>query len=277
MNNGHLDLTVVIPTLNVRKTIRTTLESLEPLRNLGARIIIVDSASNDGTLEAAAGLFDQVIQHPKGNMYGAINAGISAATTHWVSYLNADDIIFADVIVDTLATISPDVDMIYGDVDFIDLHGRFLHSYLFPGPDYIIPLAASHICAISPIGTIFKKSLWETLKGFDTTYRYSADFDFLLRAALGRNRLYKIPHPTIGAFRLHGKQLSQEAGQPGLHENYRIIEKMHLHVSGWQKLTSKILFKAGNLWEFVIRVLRHRRLSGRARFAECITPPDYQK
>lgn len=270
------NLTIVIPTLNARKTIRTTLESLAPLRELGAKIVIVDSYSEDGTLEAVSNLVDQIIQCPKGNMYAAINAGITWASTLWVAYLNADDIIFPDAIIKTINSIDKDIDMIYGDVDFIDLHGRFLHSYKFPGPQYIIPLAASNISAISPIGTIFKKSMWKNLNGFDTTYRYSADFDFMLRAVLNKYHLYKISRPTIGAFRLHGKQLSQESSQPCLQENYKIIERLDLRVSSFRKLTSKLLFKAGNFWEFVIRILRHRRISGKTGISECITPPDYQ-
>lgn len=271
------NLTIILPTLNAGNTIRTTLESLLPLKKAGAKIFVVDSFSEDHTLKAAEGYVDKVIQHPKGNMYAAINAGIDQAETEWVSYLNADDIIFPDIIMETLLNVKPDVDLFYGDVDFIDWNGRFLHSYEFPGPEYIIPLAASHICAISPIGTVFKKSLWEKLNGFDTTFRYSADFDFLLRAAINKFVLYKIPHPTVGAFRLHQKQLSQEPGQPGLNENYKLIEKLDLKVPGRTRLLYKWAFKGKNLWEYLIRMLRRRRLTSESGIAACITPPDYKK
>ncbi|HNX76840.1 MAG TPA: glycosyltransferase [Candidatus Rifleibacterium sp.] len=277
MTEPALDLTIVVPTLNVKKTIRNTLESLAPLREAGARIIISDSYSDDGTLEAAAGLYDGRIDVARGNMYVAINAGIEAATTRWVCYLNADDIVFADVMLDALAKVDENVELIYGDIDFIDFFGRFLHGYAFPGPRHIIPLAASHICAISPIGTLYKKSLWERLHGFDTSYRYSADFDFLLRAFMSGARVHKIKQPTIGAFRLHGRQLSQNAGRPGLNENYQIVAKLGLKVPFYRRMTSIIRFKAGNFWEFLIRILRHRRLSGTSGFSECIAPPDYQK
>ncbi len=276
MVNEPLSLTVVVPTLNVKRTIRTTLESLAPLRDAGASIIIVDSFSDDGTLEAAAGLYDQLLTTPRGSMYAAINAGIAAASTDWVSYLNADDIVFADILLKELGKIEATTDLIYGDVDFIDFNGRFLHSYSFPGPKEIVPLATSYICAISPIGTFFRKTLWEKLKGFDTTYRYSADFDFLLRVAISGAEMKKISGPTVGAFRLHGKQLSQNEGQPGLNENYKIIDRMNLKVSRFRKVFSLLKFKIGNFWELLIRALRHRRLTGSG-FSECITPPTYQK
>ncbi|MEW6709874.1 MAG: glycosyltransferase [Candidatus Riflebacteria bacterium] len=270
------NLTVVIPTLNVEKTIRLTLESLLPLKEAGAQIIMVDSFSEDRTLKMAEGYVDQVLQCPKGNMYAAINMGIEAAKTAWVSYLNADDVIYPDIISSTLNSVAAETEMFYGDVDFIDFNGRFLHSYEFPGPEFIVPLAASYICAISPIGTVFKKDLWYKLSGFDTRYRYSADFDFLLRAALFKHRLYKIPHPTVGAFRLHSRQLSQEAGAPGMQENRRIIAELNLQVSMKDRLLYKWRFKSRNFWEFLIRLLRRRRLTSQSGLAGCITPPDYR-
>jgi len=276
MNNKNLDLTIVVPTLNAAKTIRTTLESLAVLREQGALVTIVDSYSEDGTMEAATGLFDHQISIPKGNMYAAINAGIAAANTRWVSYLNADDIVFPEILLAAMLKLDNATEMIYGDVDFIDFHGRFLHSYIFPGPDEIVPLATWHICGISPIGTIFKKSLWESLNGFDTSYRYSADFDFLLRAAMAGVTIKKIHGPTIGAFRLHGKQLSQNEGQPGLNENFQIVRRLNLKVSKFKRLSSLLKFKAANILEFFVRIIRHKRLTGSS-FAECITPPSYQK
>lgn len=275
--NNKLDLTIVVPTLNVRNTIRTTLESLSPLRMAGAKITIVDSFSDDGTLEAAQGLYDDLFQTPRGNMYAAINKGILEASSEWVAYLNADDVIYSDVLLVELQNINPQIDMIYGDVDFIDFCGRFLHSYRFPGPKFIVPLAASYICAISPIGTIFRKTLWESLNGFDTSYRYSADFDFLLRAVLEGFRLKKISQPTIGAFRLHGKQLSQNDGQPGLQENILIVKKLKVKENLFKKLFSIFIFKSINFWEFCVRILRHRRLTGNSTFSDCIAPPPYQK
>lgn len=277
MISNQLDLSIIVPTLNVSRTIRTTLDSLAPLRQAGAKIYLVDSNSSDGTLQIADGLFDKVLQHPKGNMYAAINAGIEAAETRWVSYLNADDIIFSDILIETLGSLRPEIDLIYGDIDFIDLHGRFLHSYRFPGPEHIIPLAASNISAISPIGTIYKKALWESLNGFDTAFRYCADFDFMLRAALAGYNMHKILHPTVGAFRLHGRQLTQETGSPLRLETRQIVEKTRLCVAKKQIIASKLLLKAGNLWEFFIRVLRQKRLSGKTGFSASTTPPDYQK
>lgn len=69
-------LTIVTPTLNSERTIRSTLEALRPLVETGAEHIVVDSGSTDGTAEIAESAGSTVIYHPPGNMYGAINTGM---------------------------------------------------------------------------------------------------------------------------------------------------------------------------------------------------------
>ena len=274
--NSCKNLTAVIPTLNVEKTIVRTLESLLPLKEKGMTIILADSFSEDKTTEVSKKYIDELIQVPKGNMYRAINAGIEKATTEWVTYLNADDIIFPDIISKTLAEIDDSIDLFYGDIDFMDWNGRFMHSYKFPKPSHIIPLAASHICGISPIGTVYKKSLWEKLNGFNTAYRYSADFDFLLRAVVKRFNVHKVPYQTVGAFRLHPAQLSQDdGGNPAFKENLKLIENMQLNVSTPARIYHKWHYKLSNLSEILFRLLRHTRLGGKFRLSKCITPGNF--
>ncbi len=271
-----MSLTIVVPTLNARKTIRATLESVAPLREIGAKIILSDSYSEDDTPTFCQGLFDELVLTPKGNMYAAINAGISRAESEWVSYLNADDLIYSDQVIRAFETLEPNSELIYGDIDFIDFFGRFLHSFRLPEPAAIIPLASSLITAVSPIGSIYTKKLWEKLNGFNTDYRFSADFDFFLRAALSGAKIYKSKGPTIGAFRLHGKQLSQGKDRPCLLEAIEIIKNLQPKASKLAKITALINFKAANVCEFIIRLLRRKSLTGSG-FSGCTTLPDYQK
>ena len=271
-------LSIVVPTLNAQKHLRMTLESLLPIKDAGAKIVVVDSHSQDCTLEVAQEYTDLILQFPKGNMYAAINHGIASAETKWVGYLNADDIVYSDAFFAAFAAAEAgDFDLAYGDVDFIDQHSRFLHSYRLPEPGGLVPLAASAINGVSPIGTFFTKSLWHELKGFSSDFRYSADFDFFLRAAMAGKKFYKLKAPTLGAFRLHGGQLSQEVNNPVYQESLQIINRLSLNVDLKTRLFHKWLFKAENIWEYLIRILRRRRLTqGREGLAACIEPPRYQ-
>jgi rSAM/selenodomain-associated transferase 2 len=72
-------LAIIVPVLNERATIEPALQRLAPLRERGARIIVVDGGSNDGTLHTAAPHADRAIVAPRGRAL-QMNAGARDAT-----------------------------------------------------------------------------------------------------------------------------------------------------------------------------------------------------
>jgi rSAM/selenodomain-associated transferase 2 len=73
-------LAIVVPVLNEGEAIAGHLARLAPLRAAGARLIVVDGGSEDGTFEAAraSGLADAVMAAPRGRA-SQMNAGADAA------------------------------------------------------------------------------------------------------------------------------------------------------------------------------------------------------
>jgi len=71
-------LAVVIPALNEAATIEAALQRLAPLRERGAKVIVVDGGSDDGTVARAAPLADAVLAAPRGRA-AQMNAGAQAA------------------------------------------------------------------------------------------------------------------------------------------------------------------------------------------------------
>ena len=59
-------LSIVIPTLDEVGGIAATLAPLQPLRNLGHEVIVVDGGSTDATRALAAPLADRVLSAPRG-------------------------------------------------------------------------------------------------------------------------------------------------------------------------------------------------------------------
>jgi len=79
-------MNVIIPAWNAAATLPATLASLA---EADARVIVVDSASPDGTAEVARSLAAEVVQAPRGR--GAqLVAGAAAATGDWLFFLHAD-------------------------------------------------------------------------------------------------------------------------------------------------------------------------------------------
>ena len=59
-------LCIVVPVLNEAQGIEATLQSLTPLRQRGARVVVVDGGSQDDTQALAQAHADAVIAGPRG-------------------------------------------------------------------------------------------------------------------------------------------------------------------------------------------------------------------
>jgi rSAM/selenodomain-associated transferase 2 len=84
-----LHLSIVVPVLNEAGLIAETLIRLQPLRERGAELIVVDGGSADGTAERAAPLVSRLVRAPKGRAI-QMNAGARAAVGDILLFLHAD-------------------------------------------------------------------------------------------------------------------------------------------------------------------------------------------
>jgi rSAM/selenodomain-associated transferase 2 len=82
-------LSIIIPILNEAATLEKSLQVLQPLREVGCEIIVVDGGSEDGCLDIASPLSDQVISSDKGRAV-QMNAGAQKASAPWLLFLHVD-------------------------------------------------------------------------------------------------------------------------------------------------------------------------------------------
>ncbi len=78
-NRAQMRLAIIVPVLNEHATIASALRRLQPLRERGARVVVVDGGSQDGTLQAAAAHADSAIVASRGRAL-QMNAGARDAT-----------------------------------------------------------------------------------------------------------------------------------------------------------------------------------------------------
>ncbi len=86
------DLSIIIPTLNEAAGIAAALEPLQPLRQRGAEVIVVDGGSGDATRALAAPLADRVLTAPRGRAV-QMNAGAAIARGTVLLFLHADCVV----------------------------------------------------------------------------------------------------------------------------------------------------------------------------------------
>ncbi len=82
-------LSVIIPVLDEAATIGDTLRSLQPLRDNGVEVIVVDGGSRDNTPELARAMADRVIGSTRGRAV-QMQAGAQAARGSILWFLHAD-------------------------------------------------------------------------------------------------------------------------------------------------------------------------------------------
>lgn len=82
-------LSIIIPCLNESTMVRERLTALQGLRRAGHELILVDGGSDDGTLELAGSLVDQMIDSPTGRAR-QMNAGAKAAQGEILWFLHLD-------------------------------------------------------------------------------------------------------------------------------------------------------------------------------------------
>lgn len=85
-------ISIIIPTLNESRVIIKTLMNIQPLRQHGHEVILVDGGSNDDTVSLAEHLVDQVITTSSGRAH-QMNTGARHAWGNTFLFLHADSLL----------------------------------------------------------------------------------------------------------------------------------------------------------------------------------------
>jgi rSAM/selenodomain-associated transferase 2 len=88
-------ISMIIPVLNESENIVNTLERLQPLRQFGYEVIIVDGGSTDDTVALATPLADTVLLSPPGRAR-QMNEGAANATGDILWFLHGDTLVGAE-------------------------------------------------------------------------------------------------------------------------------------------------------------------------------------
>ena len=82
-------LCIIVPALNESSDLARQLQSLQPFRQRGARVVVVDGGSDDDTLEIARAHADLALVAPRGRA-SQMNAGAAACPADVLLFLHAD-------------------------------------------------------------------------------------------------------------------------------------------------------------------------------------------
>ncbi|MEB3214733.1 MAG: glycosyltransferase [Nostocales cyanobacterium 94392] len=263
-----MEISYVVPTLNSVKTLEQTLLSLKSQNEIDINIIVIDSGSKDGTLDICKKWQVKVLYCEPGNMYKAINIGLSECKTSWLAYLNSDDWLYPDATSRLLTLgISQNAQIVYGNCDYTDFQGRFLYSFTPPKPQELISVVRGGNIGFAQQTTIFTKEIYEKLIGFNEEYRLAADREFFVRALLADAKFSFLPGPSVACFRLHKAQLSHTHFNEITSEGKKIIDFLSGNPNIYDRLI-RLKWRADNLPNYALRILRQSILTRKIVFAK---------
>lgn len=201
---------IVTPTLNADRYLEDTLRSIWSQASDGVKIdhVLVDGGSEDRTIALTRGYPTRVVVNTDDQgMYDAVNRGLGMVEGDIVGYLNADDELAPDALAHVAEAFRthPEARWLMGTREFIDGDGNAF-ARMTPVPFSLQEYLGLGWSCVPQETVWMRRSFWEQVGPFDTTFRNTGDYDMYARCRTVARPL--ILKDVIGRFRLHGDQLS---------------------------------------------------------------------
>lgn len=223
-----MKISVITAVFNSRDTIAEALDSVLAQSHTDVELIVIDGGSTDGTLEILHGYgdrIDRLVSESDKGIYDALNKGIGLATGEVVGFLNSDDV-FADT--NSLACVASgflgeDVDAVYGDLVYVNQDDIQKVVRYWKAGMFTLGLLRNGWMPPHP-SLYVRKSVYDRLGCFDTSYRIASDYECMLRFLKGGIRVVYVPRVLV-RMRMGGtsnrslKNLMQKS-----REDYRAIK-----------------------------------------------------
>ncbi len=262
-------VSIVVPAYNIEKYISQTLESIIGQTYENIEIIVVDDGSTDTTLHAIHEYAKKdarlvVFSQANKGLSAARNAGFRLAKGEYLCIIDADDIMMPEKVEQQLCFLQahPSADFTYSKVRYFvnETHQLCIRDMPTPEGQEVHSELLKKGNLISPNSVFFRKSVFDTVGGFDESLRSAEDLDYwLFLSGKGVNFLHQDQYLTLCRMR----QDSLTADSVTMYSSVvRVFEK-HLPASFWSRITSSQLIKN----KFLLQLAYMRRPALRANSA----------
>ena len=238
-------ISVIIPTFNRSAMVKEAVESVLAQDYYGFEIILIDDGSTDDTLEVLD-IYKKDIRlltQPNRGVSAARNAGAACSNGDFLAFLDSDDIWLPEKLSEQVKFFNSNKDALICQTqeqwirNGIRVNPKYRHTKL----SGMIFKPSVSMCLVSPSAVMLKKSLFESMGGFDESLPACEDYDLWLRIGC-THPVFLINRELIIKRGGHDDQLSRA---PGL-DKYRIqslfkIIKKNILSSDQESVVKRIL------------------------------------
>ncbi len=219
-------VSIILPTYNGEKYIRTSVESCLAQTYQNIELIIVNDCSNDNTLAvveeyAKRDARIKIIDNPiNKKLPRSLNEGFKIATGVYYTWTSDDNYYSAEAIETMVNTLlKTGKDLVYADYKIIDDLGKFVgDKYLGNINESFIKWLGCGACFL------YKKEVHERNNGYDPSTFLIEDYDFFLRAYLHSSFEY-LPQQNLYFYRHHDASLTSNMSDAVFEMQKIFVEK----------------------------------------------------
>ncbi|MEI7995246.1 MAG: glycosyltransferase family 2 protein, partial [Methylococcaceae bacterium] len=176
-----MKVSIITPSYNQGQFIERTLQSLANQAVSGFEIehVVFDGGSTDNTVEILKNFCPAVswVSKKDKGQAAAVNQGICATDGEIIGWLNSDDVYYPGAIARVVAYFksNPEVDVVYGMADHIDLEDFAFEPYPTEPWNYE---RLQETCFISQPALFFRRRVVEQHGILDETLNFCMDYEY---------------------------------------------------------------------------------------------------
>jgi glycosyltransferase involved in cell wall biosynthesis len=185
-------VTVITPVLNRASTITACLTSVSGQTYPHIEHVVVDGGSADGTVDVLRQWpgprpMRWLSERDEG-MYDAINTGLRMADGQVLCYLNSDDLYLPWSVEIAVEALSRGADLVFGDLAVLTRGAAAVEFFVQFYPGFDLPYY-THVASLGQPTVFWRRSLFDQIGGFDTSYRLIGDCEYWIRAGLANAQI----------------------------------------------------------------------------------------
>lgn len=176
-----MKFSIITPSYNQGQFIERTLQSVAAQSGVDIEHVVFDGGSSDNTVEVLKNFHPPVrwVSKKDGGQTDAVNTGIRDTDGDIIGWLNSDDVYYPGALARVMAffAANPQVDVVYGMADHIDLDDRAFETYPSQPWDF---QRLQETCFICQPALFLRRRVVEKHGLLDESLNYCMDYAYWL-------------------------------------------------------------------------------------------------
>lgn len=248
-----MKVSIITACFNAQDTIEETIKSILNQTYSNIEYIIVDGASTDNTIDIAKQKLTgfkgelNIISEPDTGVYNAMNKGVKAATGDLILFLNADDILINELVIEQFAQFAQTTKagLLLGNIILLDRYDGRAYNETQP---YIDKFKLVDSTVFHP-ATFFRREVFEKYGLYNEENKIVSDYEWYLNYFVKNKGDFAYLKKPISIFAM-GEGLSSDSKHGNIHKQERLevqnkyFSPDELKVFKWlKKLFPRMIYK----------------------------------